>query len=250
MDTSQSLSSDTMAWIVLWTEVGMGLLLLLGWGLARRKNFKLHGICQSLVVILNLIVIGAYMWPVFRRSVLAGFHFEKLSSSFYYVSVTHAFIGALAELLGIYVLLVAGLRILPKALSFQRYKLWMRTALALWWLAILAGLATFSLWRFDVAAKGQGQLKAQTPGVVTIAMKNFEFAPKVVQVQTGTTVRWTGMQGNHTVKSDDGRFESDVIPVNGEFSYRFDVPGTFNFYCALHGEAGLKDMAGTVIVSR
>jgi hypothetical protein len=54
--------------------------------------------------------------------------------------------GCIAELLGVYIILAAGAKVLPESLRFVRYKLWMRIALAIWWLALLLGLTTYARW--------------------------------------------------------------------------------------------------------
>jgi hypothetical protein len=46
----------------------------------------------------------------------------------------------------VYIILAAGAKVLPKSLRFVRYKLWMRIALAIWWLALLLGLTTYARW--------------------------------------------------------------------------------------------------------
>jgi uncharacterized membrane protein YozB (DUF420 family) len=61
----------------------------------------------------------------------------------------HAIMGCIAELLGVYIILVAGTKILPESLCFVRYKLWMRIALVIWWLALLLGLTTYARWYIE-----------------------------------------------------------------------------------------------------
>ena len=58
------------------------------------------------------------------------------------------FAGATAELLGVYIILVAGTNWVPARFRFRRYKLWMRTELVLWWGVVIAGLTTY--WLFFV----------------------------------------------------------------------------------------------------
>jgi plastocyanin len=236
----------------------LGLALLAGMMLARRQRFRAHGLCQSLVMLLNLIPIGLYMLPVFRRSVLPKFPGSAWRSTFYALPAAHAVIGTVAELLGLYIILRAGTDLLPKALRFANYRLWMRTALALWWAAIAFGLATFAVWHLaDDSAPAAVPVQAgNAPGAaalsatVTITMKNFAFEPNEITVAPGTTVVWKGVQGKHTIRADDGGFESDVVLASGEFSYRFEKEGHYRYYCALHGEPGGKEMSGTVIVTR
>ncbi len=55
-------------------------------------------------------------------------------------------LGTCAELLTLYILLAAGTRLLPQRFRLIRYKLWMRLALALWWLVLLLWVATYVRW--------------------------------------------------------------------------------------------------------
>jgi hypothetical protein len=51
-----------------------------------------------------------------------------------------------AELLGIYIVVVAGTNILPQWLCFKRWKLWMRAELMLWSIVLLSGVGTYYAW--------------------------------------------------------------------------------------------------------
>jgi uncharacterized membrane protein YozB (DUF420 family) len=112
---------------------------------ARRRRYRAHASCHSAVVLLNLVVIAGTMLPSFRRQVASEIP-ASLGDSYYALAAAHAAIGTLAELVGVYILLVAGTNILPKGLRFTRFKPWMRAALALWWLALLLGLGTYFRW--------------------------------------------------------------------------------------------------------
>ena len=70
MSSLFSHNAQTAADINLVTQLSMGVALLIGTILARRKWFRAHAVCQSLVILLNLIPISIYMEPVFRRGVL------------------------------------------------------------------------------------------------------------------------------------------------------------------------------------
>ena len=52
----------------------------------------------------------------------------------------------LAEAAGVYVALAAGTNFLPQRLRLANYKVWMRSVLILWWLALLLALATYIRW--------------------------------------------------------------------------------------------------------
>src|SRR5215831_969247 len=125
-------------------ELGMGVVLLVGWRLARRGRYRAHAWCQSVVVLLNPAAILLVMVPSFRRS-FAPIP-PHLVNSYYVLAAVHAALGALAELFALYILMVAGTNILPKRLRFIRYRAWMRAALVLWWTVLLLGLATYARW--------------------------------------------------------------------------------------------------------
>jgi uncharacterized membrane protein YozB (DUF420 family) len=139
--TAAPLSSD----LTLIAEVTMGLALVAGMVLARRGCYRAHARCQSAVVLLNLVAITLTMAPSFWRSFAPPLP-ANLHNSYYGLAALHAGLGAVAELLGLYILAVAGTTILPKRLQFSNYKPWMRTALAMWWLVLLLGAATYFRW--------------------------------------------------------------------------------------------------------
>lgn len=235
-------------------QILLGLILLVGMLLARRGKFRAHGICQSLVMLLNLVAIALYMLPVFRRSVLPKFPGGVWNSAFYALPAMHAIVGTIAELLGLYIILRAGTELLPPALRFDDYKRWMRAALALWWISIALGIATYAVWHLaDSAVPVQpaqpALASAPASATVTITMKNFAFEPKEITVAPGTTVVWKNVQGIHTIKTDLDGFESEIVPTNGEFSHKTGKEGRYSYYCTLHGAAGGRDMSGTVIVA-
>ena len=126
-------------------QVLMGLALFLGMILARRRHYRAHAICQASVVLFNPVMIALIMLPAFARDVVPGFP-HRLNQAYYFFPALHAVLGSAAQLLGLYILLRAGTNWLPQVLCFQNYKLWMRTALALWWAVILLGLATYYIW--------------------------------------------------------------------------------------------------------
>jgi plastocyanin len=92
---------------------------------------------------------------------------------------------------------------------------------------------------------GLSAVAADPPkGVATIRIESFMFNPQSLTIAAGTTVTWTNLDEDvHTVKSDTGLFKSGGMDTNQQFSYRFDVPGTYHFTCSLHPQ-----MVGTIIV--
>ena len=126
-------------------QIAMGVALISGAFLARAKRFAAHGICQTVVLALNLVLICFLMWPSFHSHVLPRLP-KRLGKRFYAVATVHGFLGVLAEILGLYIALVAGTNILPESLRFKGWKLWMRVELALWWFVLMMGALTYWVW--------------------------------------------------------------------------------------------------------
>jgi plastocyanin len=85
---------------------------------------------------------------------------------------------------------------------------------------------------------------------VVVMVKDSKYEAKELTVQAGTTVTWI-MDASfpHTVTADDGSFDSGRMSNGQSFSFTFDQPGEFPFYCTLHGGTGGAGMAGTVTVT-
>jgi len=131
--------------LILVVQVVMGLALIAGSCLAKRKRYAAHGICQTTVLLLNLGMIGLVMWPSFQQQVRPALP-ERLHKWYFAAATIHALLGATAEALGLYIVAVAGTRVLPQFLRFKNWKLWMRTELMLWSIVLLAGVGTYYAW--------------------------------------------------------------------------------------------------------
>ena len=143
LGTAAPLAAD----VVLLLEIAMGAGLFAGAWLARARRFRQHAWCQSIIVFLNLVIIGLTMAPSFRAQVLPRVP-AKLSKPYFALATAHAALGSITELAALYILLAAGTRLLPEKLGITRYKLWMRTVLALWWAVLFLGFATYARWYF------------------------------------------------------------------------------------------------------
>src|SRR5271168_1815258 len=102
----------------------MGVALLAGGLLAKQKRFRAHGICQTTVLFLNLWMIGLVMWPSFQQQVKPAL-FKGLHRWYYGAAILHAGLGLTAELLGFYIVAVAGTNLVPQSLRFKHWKWWM-----------------------------------------------------------------------------------------------------------------------------
>lgn len=140
LGTAAPLATD----LVLLLEIAMGVGLPIGARLAHRR-FRLHAWCQSIIVLLNVAVIGLTMLPSFHGHVLTGIP-TKLGRAYYLFATTHAALGSVIEIAGFYILWSAGTNLLPEKLRFTRYKAWMRSVLVFWWVVLLLGMATYTRW--------------------------------------------------------------------------------------------------------
>jgi hypothetical protein len=131
--------------LTLLLEIAMGVGLLIGAVLARQRRFEAHAWCQSLIVLLNLAVIVLVMIPSLRVQVIPKIPL-KLGKAYYALATAHAAIGTITEIAGLYILLAVGTSVLPEKFRITKYKLWMRTVLVLWWVALLLGFATYARW--------------------------------------------------------------------------------------------------------
>lgn len=73
-------------------------------------------------------------------------------------------------------------------------------------------------------------------GQVTITQPSdqmsLRYEPTTLSVSAGSTVTWTnnGSTGI-TVTSPDGLFDSETVAPGGSFSYTFDTPGSYRYFC-------------------
>jgi hypothetical protein len=121
--------------VTLLLELALGTGLLAGALLARAGRLWLHAACQSVIVFLNLILIALTMFPPFHRQVLPKLP-SRIGRPYYALAATHAALGGVAELAGLYLLLAAGTNLLPEKFRITRYKFWMRSVLFVWWIVL------------------------------------------------------------------------------------------------------------------
>jgi plastocyanin len=100
----------------------------------------------------------------------------------------------------------------------------------------------------QVAGYGQNKTAsaqdAKPATEVKVKIDNFSFTPSTITVPAGTTVRWTnGDDIPHTVVSNEKTFKSKVLDTDQEFTFTFDKPGTYSYFCSIH-----PHMTGKVVV--
>lgn len=105
---------------------------------------------------------------------------------------------------------------------------------------VVASLALLTFACGGSTSAGAGKAAA------TVTIKNIAFQPDSVQISTGQTVTWRFDDASvpHTVTAGDGSFDSGT-KTSGQFSHRFDKPGTYEYSCTVHPQ----QMRAKVVVS-
>jgi quinohemoprotein ethanol dehydrogenase len=115
-----------------------------------------------------------------------------------------------------------------------------------------------SLWVFSLEGaldpveappEPSSEVAAQAVSVDHVEIIDFAFNPGTIIVPPGTTVTWTNTGAQpHTATSTVSEtnpvtFDSGILDPGQSFSFRFDTPGTYDYFCTVH-----PFMRGKVIV--
>ena len=90
--------------------------------------------------------------------------------------------------------------------------------------------------------------KAKAPLVLAanhVGIDNFSFAPNPLVVNRGTPVTWINKDDvPHVIVSVPQTFPgSKVLDTDQKYSYKFEKPGTYDYYCSIH-----PTMTGRIVV--
>lgn len=70
---------------------------------------------------------------------------------------------------------------------------------------------------------------------IRIEIKDFSFQPKLVTISAGSKVTWVNKDEEpHTVVSTDKTFLSKALDTDDTFTFTFDKPGTYEYFCSVH----------------
>ena len=116
--------------------------------------------------------------------------------------------------------------------------------------ATVAGGADGAPVSFSATANGPDDGPPSAVEVQLLSSGGNRFEPANVTVAAGTTVTWTWVGGFHDVTSaGNPGFSGSGAPVAPprSFSHTFTTPGTYLYFCSVHGSA-TAGMRGTVVV--
>lgn len=69
----------------------------------------------------------------------------------------------------------------------------------------------------------------------TVTIEGFAFNPREVRIKAGGTVTWQQKDSApHTVTSDNEEFDSGSLSQGDNWSFTFEKPGTYEYYCKIH----------------
>jgi plastocyanin len=88
-----------------------------------------------------------------------------------------------------------------------------------------------------------------TDHMVTAGGSATVFTPSALTINAGDTVTFVNGGGVHNVVASDGSFSSGEATDSFTFTQAFPNPGTFGFYCSIHGAPNGTGMAGVVTVN-
>jgi len=81
---------------------------------------------------------------------------------------------------------------------------------------------------------------------VKVDIKEFMFGPKDLNVAVGTKVTWVNDDEiPHTVAQIHKLFRSGALDTGDSYSWVFNTPGEYEYFCALHPQ-----MLGKIVVSQ
>jgi 3',5'-cyclic-AMP phosphodiesterase len=109
----------------------------------------------------------------------------------------------------------------------------------------IPGNSTLAVVDSTLAMPSDSRASVQNVGNTTeVRIDNFSFTPKSITIKVATAVTWTNRDDiPHNVVSTTKKFSSPVLDIDQVFTFRFQEPGTYPYFCKIH-----PMMTGTVIV--
>ena len=84
----------------------------------------------------------------------------------------------------------------------------------------------------------------EKPATNAVTIDNFSFGPMELTIPAGTEVTWINRDDiPHVIMSVDHKFRSRALDTDDKYSFKFQDPGTYEYFCAVHPK-----MTGKIIV--
>jgi plastocyanin len=105
-----------------------------------------------------------------------------------------------------------------------------------WLRAAACAAAVLLLTGHSAPAFAEPTTEAAAMDTTTVKIDNFTFGPKVLTVKAGTAVTWINQDDiPHTIIEKNRKvFRSKVLDTDDKFTFTFNEPGTYDYFCGLH----------------
>jgi len=111
-------------------------------------------------------------------------------------------------------------------------------------------LSTLFLLGLGLAALSCSSNNSTGPSGATVVNVNDDsFSPGTQNVAVGATVEWDwkGSTGHNVTWVTNSGTGNSATQSSGSYSRTFDAPGTYDYYCTIHGTP-TSGMRGTIVV--
>ncbi len=97
-------------------------------------------------------------------------------------------------------------------------------------------VTTTPLTPFPTATPTATPTMTATPAAPTVRLVNFGYQPTTITVYGGEVVEWvhSTTSAEHSTTSTQGFWDSGRLGPGQTFSFQFDTPGIYNYYCTVH----------------
>jgi plastocyanin len=110
--------------------------------------------------------------------------------------------------------------------------------------AVTAALLPVVGWTIATTTPRPALSEQAQSAAAAVKIDNFSFGPQEITVAAGTKVTWTNRDDiPHTVVSTSDLFKSKALDTDDQFSFTFNKPGTYEYFCSIHPK-----MTGRVVV--
>ena len=134
------LGTETSASINLVAQLIIIIGLWVGFYFARTGQIPKHRNTQTILVLANLLFIALFMATSFYNYVVSG---ATTTGTVATLMMVHGFLGLVAQLSGIYLILRMRTQFIPQRFRVRNFKLMMRATLGLWTVIVLLGLGIY-----------------------------------------------------------------------------------------------------------
>ena len=113
------------------------------------------------------------------------------------------------------------------------------------WLAAAAAMFMLFIGMMVMLFFGQTIAAWADDAEATVGIDKFMFAPAALTIKAGATVTFENHDSTvHSVVGVGGAFRSKALDTDDKFSFTFDKPGEYTYFCGLH-----PYMKGKIIVA-